>query len=518
VDRPAHVCFPKGGGATWTPDKSAMWVLLLGLLLSACTPYGTSVSVETPPHVEGAALTESPGEIARGTPLHEDRAMAKHQEDTPPAPPELRGGPLTVDQAIEEALKASPELVQIRQRVAASTEQVRQAESAFYPKLAMVEEYNNTNNPVYALMNIINQRRFRQTINFNDPGAQQNYSSRIQAEWSLFEGGSRLHDLKAAGWYKNSTDAELASARNQLVAKVTETYYRWLQAISYVGVAERVLESAQMDEKLGEARLKVEMALPSEAMRLKARTAEARGNLLSARTGARRFQAGIERLIARPVGPEEIPQQPPVFAPSSLAPPVDSPDSLVRLALEQRPEMAAARALILAARERVESAKGGFLPKIGTNFRYEWNTENFSRNADSWLVGVQATWPIFEGGITLSRLRESKLRLKEMESRGEQAALDISLEVTQAALAVEEALEKVNVAEERKKWAELALREVQHQYRDETAGVDSLLQAEASWSQAEVAYASALFDAQISRALLRQSLGDFAGSMEARSE
>ena len=299
---------------------------------------------------------------------------------------------------------------------------------------------------------------------------------------------------------------------------MTETYYRWLQATSSLRVAERVLESAATDEKLGVARAKAEMALPSEVMRLKARTVEMRSDLLSARTACRRLQAAMERLIVRPISEAEIPEPMPVLQSLSPMPAPGDSDSLVKLALERRPEMAAVRSMILAARERVESAKGGFLPKIGTNFRYEWDTENFSRNPDSWFVGVQATWPIFEGGVTLSRLRESRMRLKEMEARGEQVALDISLEVTQAALAVQDALETVSVAEERKKLAETALHEVRRQYRDEVAGVDSLLQAEAAWSRAEMSLASALFEAQIAQALLQRSLGDFAGSMEAHNE
>lgn len=66
-------------------------------------------------------------------------------------------GPLTLDRAIEEALKASPELDLIRQRIDGATEQVRQAEASFYPRLILGEDFNVTDNPVYALMNIKNR-------------------------------------------------------------------------------------------------------------------------------------------------------------------------------------------------------------------------------------------------------------------------------------------------------------------------------------------------------------------------
>ena len=136
------------------------------------------------------------------------------------------------------------------------------------------------------------------------------------------------------------------------------------------------------------------------------------------------------------------------------------------------------------------------------------------------MVDLQASWPIFEGGATLSRIREARNRLEEIKARGNQVALDIALEVNQAALAVQEATENAKVAEERKQWAEKALEEVRNLYRDQVVAVDSLLQAEVAWNQAEVSYTAALFELKISHALLKESLGDFAEGIltEARNE
>jgi len=465
----------------------------LGAMLSACSQRAQLPTVAVIPDVE---MTSAPGPGQSGGELPRELA-------------DVRQGPLLLERAIEEALRASPELRQIEERISAASEQVRQAESAFYPRLVVSEEYNVTDNPVYALMNIINQRRLQPTVNFNEPGQQQNYSSRIRGEWNLLEGGSRWFDRSGAMNRQRSLDAELQGGRNQLVSKVTETYYRWLQALGFIGVAEKALESAQTDERLGEARLRVEMALPGEVARLKARSAEAHGNLVSARTGVRKLQAALERLLARPIRPEEVPD--PALT-SSLPPPEELEEdtgSLVRRALDQRPEMGAVRSLIDAALDRVRSAQGELLPKLGANAQYQWDSEAFIASAESWMIGVQATWPLFEGGVTSSKIREARAHLKELEARGEQVSLDIALEVRHAVLAVREAAEKIQVAEERRMWAQKALDEVRNLYRNEMATVDSLLQAEVAWNQAEVSYAAALFEGKIAQALLKRSLGDF---------
>ncbi len=437
--------------------------------------------------------------------------IIEQQEEFPVPSDDARTGVLTVDRAIEESLRASPELEQIQQRIAAASEQVRQAEASFYPRLVLSEDFNTTNNPVYALMDIINQRRFSTSINFNYPGQQQDLASKIQGEWVLFQGGSQWYDRKAALGQHDSIKAELQASRNRLVAKVTETYYRWLNGLGFIGVAERALDAAKTDESLGEARIRAETALPSEILRLKVRTSEAHEHLVTARAGARKFQAGIERLLVRSIRPEEIPDPAQVISPQ---PPVEKAledtNVLVKKALDNRPEMAAARSLILSAEERVKSARGGLFPKIAASAWYQEDSEDVGKGAESWMVGLQATWPIFDGGATLSRIREARDRLKEIEARGEQVALDIALEVNQATLAVQEAEEKLKVAEERKQWAEKALEEVRNLYRNQVVAVDSLLQAEVAWSQAEVSYTAALFEVKISQALLKQSLGDFA--------
>lgn len=55
-------------------------------------------------------------------------------------------GPLTVERAVEEALRASPELEQMRQRLEAAAEQVRQVEAVLSPP-GRFEDFNITNNP-----------------------------------------------------------------------------------------------------------------------------------------------------------------------------------------------------------------------------------------------------------------------------------------------------------------------------------------------------------------------------------
>jgi outer membrane protein len=435
-----------------------------------------------------------------------------------PAPPPTEKGTLTLEEAIDESLAASPRLGQIERRIDAAGEQVRQAESSFYPRMVFSEDYNITDNPVFALMSIINQRRLRSDTNFNKPGQQQNFATRFQAEVPIFEGGRRWHDRKAALHQKDSIKSDLLAAQNQLVATVTETYYRWLQALDFIQVAERALESAKTNERLAEARIKQGTALPSELLRLKTKTAQSQSELVGARMSARRLQAAMERLLARRVSEKEIPLPTPQNLPSSPDKGTKEPSMLVEEALEQRPELKAVHSLVLASRERIRSARGEYLPTINAKTFYQWDSEQLDNFEDSWLVGVNLTWNLFDGGMRSSKIREARFKLKELQARGEQLALDIALEVVQAATGVQEAAEKIKVAEQGRLWARQGLKEFRHLYENEVITVDALLQAEVDWKRAEVSYTAALFDGKISQATLRKALGEFAEWLEKHHE
>lgn len=298
------------------------------------------------------------------------------------------------------------------------------------------------------------------------------------------------------------------------MARVTEVYYRWLQALSFIRVAEKALDSARTDERIGAAQLRAEAALPSDVARLKARSAEMEGNLVSARVGARKTQAAMERLLARAIRDEEIPE--PALDEASLGDlkPMSGREELVKRALDQRPEMAAVRSLIEAAQKRARSAQGGLLPRLATSGQYQWDTRSWDDAPNSWMIAVQATWPLFEGGISMARIKEAQARVKEAEIKGKQVELDIALEVQQAALSVEESADKIRVAEERRKWATMALEEVRHQYDRQAVGVDGLLQSETAWNQAEVGCMAARFEGMIAQAALRMALGELTSSVE----
>ena len=192
---------------------------------------------------------------------------------------------------------------------------------------------------------------------------------------------------------------------------------------------------------------------------------------------------------------------------------------MIDRALERRPELSAVSAMIAAALNRVKSAKGVLWPKLAAQSWYQRDSEDLGGGGGtSWMVAVQATWPLFQGGLTLAKIGQAQANLEELQARGEQVALDIALEVHQAVLGIEDAAQKIRVAADRKRYARDALEETRNLYQNEVIQVDALLQATVAWNRAEVAYTAAIFEGKISQTVLRQTLGEFANWMELHHE
>jgi outer membrane protein TolC len=78
--------------------------------------------------------------------------------------------PWTLDRAVAYALEHSPDARVARARVEGAQALVQQAQSAWFPQLAVSGRYTDTNNPMMAFGSILNQRAFNFGLNFNHPG------------------------------------------------------------------------------------------------------------------------------------------------------------------------------------------------------------------------------------------------------------------------------------------------------------------------------------------------------------
>ncbi len=103
-------------------------------------------------------------------------------------------------------------------------------------------------------------------------------------------------------------------------------------------------------------------------------------------------------------------------------------------AARQRPELAGARARILAAGHDVSAANAAFLPQVGLFGMADFFASRMN-DMDRWeeyTVGVGVSLPLFDGGMRSAQVRRARAERARLTALEQDAALKVARDVAQA--------------------------------------------------------------------------------------
>lgn len=107
--------------------------------------------------------------------------------------------PLTLKEAVQQALQAHPSQDIAAASVREAQARVEQARASFLPRATYTEFFQTSNQPVFAFGTLLNQRRFTSgdfaLDALNNPGFVNNFQSQISAEQIAWDFGTWNHGL-----------------------------------------------------------------------------------------------------------------------------------------------------------------------------------------------------------------------------------------------------------------------------------------------------------------------------------
>jgi outer membrane protein TolC len=410
----------------------------------------------------------------------------------------------TLDEAIDLAFAQNPDLTAAAARIGQAEARVIEAEAAFYPKLTARMEYSYSNNPALAFSSIVAQRRFNFGMSINQPGWISNFRPEVVGAMNLYRGGQDAALKKAAELGVEAAELERAGMRNRLAAAVTAAYYAVLSAPQQAEVAQRSVETVAKELEHTRARVAEGMALKADMLSLEVRATEAYESELKARNAMELSRSALKTLL----GSGEMPLFREVDA--GLPNPEPNFGKLLEQAFTQRPEVQAAARQVQIRQQELEAAKGAHLPRVDAYAVYGQNSRSpadFSFNRDNGAIGISAEVDIFSGGAVNARIAAAERRVVEAQAVQERTRLEIEDELRQAHLTLNEALQRLKVAEAGADSAEEALRLVHEQYRGGAATVTRYLEAETDHANAALRAILAKYETRVAEAQLRKALG-----------
>jgi outer membrane protein TolC len=404
---------------------------------------------------------------------------------------------LTLDDAIARALAYSARLAELeaRQAGAAATERARDA--ADMPVLSVQAGYLRTNHVTpYALIPLPGQ-----PLRVLYPDVPDNYRTRLDLQWPIYSGG-RVDALeRAARAEKDAIAGDMSATRADLRLEVTRAFWALVTARETEQVVKRAVE--RMDAHVSDLRARLDqgLILPNDVTSAEAQRSRQQLLAIEARNTRLVSEADLRRLtgISGPV----IPAAPPGGAPGPV-PASSAPGRPEREALEKRVD---------AAEAREEAARSAGKPQVGILAGFDYARPNpriFPRTDqwdDSWDVGVNFTWALWDGGRRKADMAEAAATTRALQTRITEFDRQTAFEIEQRELELESARAAITAAADGVRSATETHRVLGERYRAGVATNTEVLDAELALLQAELDRTRAVASSRLAEARLERARG-----------
>ena len=400
--------------------------------------------------------------------------------------------PLTLHQAIQQALGASPAA-----KVASAASQEAKANASLartqlYPQLSFTEDISRGDDPVYVFGSKLRQQAFTQAdfaVNaLNRPQPVGDFASRFSGSWMAFDSFRTRKTIHSADLMKRSSDSSARALNQKLVLEVVVAYQSVLYAERQIAVAQHELDTAQALLSSVSDHVKAGLAVDSDRMSAEVNVAARKQDLIAAQgeremawaeLGAAMGAADLKETELRPITPHDFPQ-------------VDLDEEL-RTALKSRSDLAALNQAESAQAEAVSAARAGFGPRVSAYGNWEQDRPTFAGSGgNNWVAGAQISIDLAPFGKRAQLEHEVAAR-DSVDAQVAAYRQQVRLQVTQAHIQRQTALLSLQTAQAAVDQSAESLRILKNRYGAGLATITDLLRAEDAERQSQTDYWHAVY-------------------------
>lgn len=304
----------------------------------------------------------------------------------------------------------------------------------------------------------------------------------------------------AAGSQVESAEAKLERSHQELILRLTGTYFDALLAQNQFELATRQKEALAVQLHAAQKSFDLGQGTRTDIDDAKARYDMSVAREFEARQSIRVTRRQLEIIVNRPV--EAL-----AFLDAgrlSLDSPM--PDNLEKWlanAEEVNPELRSLRADVEVARNEVEKAKAGHMPTVDLVAQRRKSISDSENSINTQYltsqIGIQVSVPIFAGGYVNAAVRQALSNLDAAEQRYEVRRREVAAEVQKEFQKVEEGILKVRALEQAERSTRLSIHSNQKGFLAGTRTRLDILNAEQQYTNALKELATGRFEYILSR-------------------
>lgn len=388
--------------------------------------------------------------------------------------------PLTLRQAVNIALEKNPRRKAALADTRAASADVKQARSLLYPHVTFSETATDGNDPVYVFGSKLRQQNFSASdfaFNvLNTPAPFGNFSTHFGGTWNLFDSLASWRSVNRAERVKDATDRQLERTGQEIVFRVTDSYYAVLLAKKQLEVAEQAMQTAQAILERSKNRFESGVVVESDSLSAQVRLATRKQELIRAQNNLAMARAQLSAAMGLSTQSDFEPSD--ALAERNL--PATPLEELEKQAIEMRPDLKRLRSEEAAQQQSVSIAKSSFGPRV--NAFADWEADNPTLIAggggNNWLAGIEVQFDLFEGGAKQAQLSRERAMQEKVAAVKEMATDAARLEVRRAYYDVDATRQQLEVARATIAESQESLRINQDRYEAGLSTVTDLLAAE----------------------------------------
>ena len=410
---------------------------------------------------------------------------------------------LTLDRAVELALKNNESLLSTRLEEDRARARVREAYSEALPKLDFSSSF--TRNWALPEFNFGGQTFKVGTDNVINFG--------LDLSQTIYRGGQVGVGLRMARYYERISEFNTDQMRENTVHQVRNGFYDVLLAEAIVEVAAAAYDRAVAQHESIQRFFEAGTVSDYDVLRSKVEVTNAQPPVTQARNQLAVAKADLKRMIG-------LPRQVRIRCSGSLDVDVSGLpgdiESAVDMALSNRPDLEAARLQTAMNDASIRFARSENLPDVSLSAGYLMQAQvndpgfkslafnDFSR---SWNTLINVSFPVFDGRQNSGRVMQAQADYELSRYIERQLTKQIEVDVTEALLGMVEASERVRAGAEAVELAGRGLAIARVQFEGGVSTQLELIDAQLVLKQAETDHVTAEYDFATAVAKLRNVLG-----------
>ncbi len=393
---------------------------------------------------------------------------------------------VTLEQAVNIALKENPALRAYTWRVQAQKENVRVARGYLYPRVRIEEKFLRTNNPTYTFMSKLNQERFVQDDflidSLNNPDDISDFQTSISFEQPLFAPAVYL-GIDMSERELDAKRAEFKRKKDEIVLKVTKAFLMVETSREYLMAARAAIRDAEEHKRIAMTRYDVGAGLYSDVLKAEVALKKAEANVVKSESNLDVAGRALGLLLGRTV-PISVSGDKPVL-------PVDDINIYLDSA-RNRNDLNAMQLRHENARKAVKMEKSVFIPEAGIGGSYNMNDHNrlFGSEGKSYQLMGFLRWNIFDVS-QYHKVSEAKANARAVEEGLSGLEKEINFRINEAYTRVKEKERNFALARAVASESEEALRLVSTRYENSLAPIVDLLDTQTMRDSARAGVAAA---------------------------